>query len=141
MTSKEINILLVEDDDVAAEAVMRSLKKHGVPASLTWAQDGQEALEVLRGQQPGRSVPRPRLVLLDLNMPRMNGLEFLDALRADEELSNTVVFVLTTSDGDRDRSAAYQRHVAGYIVKTAVGNQFSLLCQLLNDYAACVTLS
>jgi CheY-like chemotaxis protein len=96
------------------------------------------ALAALRGEDPQRRVPRPRLILLDLNMPRMNGHEFLQALRADETLTDDVVFVLTTSDADTDRARAYHQHVAGYMVKAAVGPQFSRLAQLLIDYQASV---
>jgi CheY-like chemotaxis protein len=88
------------------------------------------------GYPPQRRVPRPRVILLDLNMPRMNGFEFLQALRADEALTDDIVFVLTTSDADTDRSRAYRQHVAGYMVKAEVGPQFSRLAQLLMDYQA-----
>lgn len=131
-------ILLVEDDDVAAESVVRGLQRMGAPFPVVWAEDGAVALAALRGQDPQRRVPRPRLILLDLNMPRMNGHEFLQALRADETLTDDVVFVLTTSDADTDRARAYHQHVAGYMVKAAVGPQFSRLAQLLIDYQASV---
>jgi len=81
--SLPLNVLLVEDDDVAAESVMRSMQRAGLPCPVTWVEDGQAALEVLREQDAQRKAPRPRLILLDLNMPRMNGLEFLEAVRAD----------------------------------------------------------
>lgn len=80
------------------------------------------------------------LVLLDLNMPRMNGLEFMAELRADEELHSTVVFILTTSSRDLDRSQAYRENAAGYIVKSAVGPQFSKLTSLLATYGDTVRL-
>lgn len=140
MTTNRLNVLLVEDDDVSAEAVERSLKKHGVDSNLVWAEDGQEALDILRGQHPTKKISRPRLILLDLNMPRMNGFEFLDALRGDKELSSSIVFVLTTSDSDADRSSAYHRHIAGYMVKSTVGPQFAQLCRLLNEYVSSVRM-
>jgi CheY-like chemotaxis protein len=129
-------ILLVEDDDVAAESVVRGLQRVGAPFPVVWAEDGAVALAALRGEDPKRRVPRPRVILLDLNMPRMNGFEFLQALRADEALTDDIVFVLTTSDADTDRSRAYRQHVAGYMVKAEVGPQFSRLAQLLMDYQA-----
>jgi CheY-like chemotaxis protein len=131
-------ILLVEDDDVAAESVVRSLNRLGAPFPVVWAEDGAVALAALRGEDPQRRVPRPRVILLDLNMPRMNGFEFLEQLRADARLSDDIVFVLTTSDVDSDRSRAYQQHVAGYMVKAAVGPQFSRLARLLDSYQAAV---
>lgn len=135
-----LTILLAEDDDVAAESVTRSLRKAGLPFPLVWAEDGAQALAALRGDDPARQVPRPRVVLLDLNMPRMNGFEFLQALRADPVLSDDVVFVLTTSDDDNDRMRAYHDHIAGYMVKAAVGPQFSRLAQLLGLYQHAIRL-
>jgi len=135
-----LTILLVEDDDVAAEAVMRSLNKTGVQSSVVWAEDGLAALAILRGQDAKRHVQRPLVVLLDLNMPRMNGFEFLQQLRADPDLRDEVVFVLTTSDADSDRTRAYHEQIAGYMVKASVGPQFSKLAQLLLSYASAVKL-
>ena len=135
-----LSILLVEDDDVAAEAVMRSLVRLQVPFPLVCAEDGQAALAILRGQDPARRVQRPLVILLDLNMPRMNGFEFLQELRADPVLREEIVFVLTTSDADADRLKAYQEQIAGYMVKSAVGPQFAKLAQLLLSYEAAVTL-
>ncbi|MEO8154021.1 MAG: response regulator [Rhizobacter sp.] len=135
-----LNILLVEDDDVAAESVMRGLIRSGVNAPVVWAQDGEIALQVLRSADPERHAPRPRVVLLDLNMPRMNGFEFLQHARADPVLRDEVVFVLTTSDTDADRTRAYHENVAGYMVKAAVGPQFAKLAQLLQSYRLAVRL-
>ena len=135
-----LNIVLVEDDDVAAESVMRGLKRSGVSAPVVWAQDGEMALRVLRGADPERRAARPRVVLLDLNMPRMNGFEFLQHARADPALRDEVVFVLTTSDTDADRMRAYHENVAGYMVKAAVGPQFAKLAQLLQSYGLAVRL-
>lgn len=139
MTEPELHILLVEDDDVAAEAVMRSLNSLINNFSVTIAEDGLVALQILRGRHLSRRIGHPRLVLLDLNMPRMNGFEFLDELRADEELKSTIVFVLTTSSEDRDRMRAYQSSIAGYMVKRAVGAQFLLLRNLLEQYRSVIS--
>jgi CheY-like chemotaxis protein len=135
-----LTILLVEDDDVAAEAVVRSLAKSGLLFPVVWAEDGAQALATLRGSDPTRKVPRPRVTLLDLNMPRMNGFEFLQSLRADPDLRDDVVFVLTTSDAETDRTRAYHENIAGYMVKAAVGPQFSRLAQLLASYDQAVRL-
>lgn len=139
-TSATLTVLLVEDDDVAAESVVRSLNRASAPYPVVWAEDGVMALAALRGEDPQRRVPRPRVILLDLNMPRMNGFEFLQALRTDPLLADDVVFVLTTSDADSDRTRAYHAHIAGYMVKAAVGPQFSKLAQLLTDYHQAVRL-
>ncbi len=135
-----LTILLAEDDDVAAEAVVRSLHKAGLHFPVVWAEDGEQALRALRGEDPARRVPRPRVVLLDLNMPRMNGFEFLQALRADADLRSDVVFVLTTSDTDADRVRAFHGQIAGYMVKSAVGPQFARLVQLLGLYQHAIRL-
>lgn len=133
-----LTLLLVEDDDVAAESVVRSLNRIACPFPVVWAEDGGMALGALRGQDPLRPVPRPRVVLLDLNMPRVDGFEFLAQLRIDPDLQSEVVFVLTTSDSDTDRTRAYHSQIAGYMVKSAVGPQFSRLASLLVSYEAAV---
>jgi len=135
-----LTVLLVEDDDVAAESVVRSLNRVGCSFLVVWAEDGAVALDILRGNDPQRRVPRPRVVLLDLNMPRMDGFEFLKHLRADAQLRDDVVFVLSTSDADTDRTRAYHENIAGYMVKAAVGPQFSRLANLLVGYQSAINL-
>jgi CheY-like chemotaxis protein len=134
------NILIVDDDDVATESVVRGLRKHKVDCSITPAEDGRVALDILLNRHPDRSVERPLVILLDLNMPRMDGFEFLDALREHPSLNDLVVFILTTSDRESDMTRAYHRHVAGYMVKSAVGPQFSRLARLLDEYGSAVRL-
>jgi len=140
MTERLPQILLVEDDDVAAESIVRSLHKHEVRFPVVHAEDGQVALDILRHRHPERRLGRPFLILLDLNMPRMNGFEFLHELRADAGLRDSVAFVLTTSDTESDRAGAYRENVAGYMVKSAVGPQFRQLARLLIEYGAAVRL-
>ncbi len=136
----ELHILLVDDDDVSSESVIRSLRKHSLNFPIIVAEDGSEALAILRNTHPQEKIKKPYLILLDLNMPRMNGFEFLTEIRADEKLRESVVFVLTTSDADADRSKAYHNHIAGYMVKSAVGPQFSKLASLLDNYRAAIKL-
>lgn len=131
-------ILLVEDDDVAAESVERSLRKWGIDTPIVHATNGAVALEMLRDKALIRR--RPLITLLDLNMPRMNGFEFLREVRSDPALSSLVVFVLTTSDAGMDRARAYEQHIAGYMVKSATGPQFSYLANLLREYTKSVIL-
>ncbi len=140
MTNGMLSILLIEDDDVAAESLQRNLRKQGVDFPVVWAEDGIIALEILRGEHPSKQLTPPSLILLDLNLPRMNGLEFIGELRADRDLSRNVVFVLTTSDAACDRHRAYQGHVAGYMVKSAVGPQFAKLARLIAAYGNSVVL-
>ncbi len=137
MTDSPLSVLVVEDDDVAAEAVTRAIVKLHTGCRIVVAQDGLDALDVLRGNGD-RQIDKPFVILLDLNMPRMNGFEFLAALRADKDLRDSIVFVLTTSDAESDRSRTYHENIAGYMVKSAVGPQFSKLTRLLVDYSAAV---
>jgi len=126
-----LNILLVEDDEVDVMNVRRAFKKNNIGNPLWVAGNGLEALELLRGPE----IPRDRrLVLLDLNMPRMNGIEFLRELRADPELALTPVVVLTTSDDERDRVNAYNLNVAGYILKPVTFVSFVEAMATLNKY-------
>ncbi len=133
---KEVSILLVEDDDVDAMGIERAFRKMRIANPLHRAKDGLEGLQMLREQ----AVTRPYIILLDLNMPRMNGLEMLAEIRKDESLTDAVVFVLTTSRADKDRAAAYREHIADYIVKSSVDSDFTELLQLLNHYWRLVEL-
>jgi CheY-like chemotaxis protein len=134
MIGDPISLLLVEDDDIDAEAIYRAFKKNKIANPLTRVSDGIEALALLRGEDPNRVLSQPYIILLDINMPRMNGHEFLMALRKDKDLHNCVVFVLTTSDSDHDIDQAYSQNVAGYIVKSRVGSDFANLTGLIDHY-------
>lgn len=109
-----MRVLLIEDDDIDAEAVRRAFARCGEACDLRRAVDGRGALEELRRR------PRPHFVLLDLNLPMLDGFGFLDAVRADAELAGVVVFVLTTSGREEDIAAAFARQAAGYFVKGKV---------------------
>jgi CheY-like chemotaxis protein len=136
MRDETVRVLLIEDNDVDVECVRRAFDKHGLKNPLVVARDGQAGLDALRDG----SVRRPFLVLLDLNLPRMNGLEFLSALRRDPELTSSVVFVLTTSRRDEDKTAAYRDHIAGYMAKSEVGEGSENLVNLLISYLHVVEL-
>ena len=133
-------VLLVDDDEVSCEGVIRSLRKNNIRCRVVTAEDGLEALQILQGEHPSKAIHDPFLVLLDLNMPRMDGFEFLEAVRGAPPLKETVVFVLTTSGRDTDRSRAYSENVAGYMIKSHVGPQFSLLASFLDKYGEAVQL-
>jgi len=124
MSKLDVHILLVEDDEVDRIRVSRALKKKALDNQLHIATDGIEALEMLRGENGRERLPRPYLVLLDLNMPRMSGLEFLEAVRADPGLRSSIIFVVTTSNDERDKLAAYQSQISGYILKSNLGEEF-----------------
>jgi len=134
VNNSPINILLVDDDDGDAKAVQRSFQKAKIANPLTRAVDGMEALEMLKGTNGKTKLPSPYVMLVDLNMPRMNGIQFIQALRADKALHRSVVFVLTTSKRDEDKLAAYDLNVAGYIVKETAGMDFMNLVNLMECY-------
>ncbi|NIJ55297.1 response regulator [Dyadobacter arcticus] len=124
-----MTILLVEDDEVDVMNVKRAFKKNNISNPLIVASNGIEALAVLRSE-----VPRPRIVLLDLNMPRMGGIEFLKEIRQDAELSSLSVFVMTTSNEDSDKIDAFNLNVAGYILKPLSMDRFIAAVSTLNSY-------
>lgn len=133
-----MNILLVEDDEVDVMNVQRAFKRNNITNPLYIANNGLEALAMLRGESqvlPKLPADR-RLILLDLNMPRMGGLEFLQEIRADDKLRSTPVVVLTTSNQDLDRIEAYNLNVAGYILKPVTFSNFAELMATLNKYWA-----
>jgi CheY-like chemotaxis protein len=133
-----IHILLVEDDDVDAELVIRAFRRERIENPFTIVHDGLEALDVLRGTGGCRRIHQPYIILLDINMPRMNGIEFLQALRKDSHLKQSIVFVLSTSNGDEDRLAAYERQVAGYLLKANAGDDFRHVIRLIDIYRCIV---
>jgi CheY-like chemotaxis protein len=130
------SILLVEDDDIDAMSVTRAFGKMKIANSIVRAKDGVEALEILRGGD----VKHPYLILLDLNMPRMGGLELLNIIRNDPQLETSVIFVLTTSKDDEDKLSAYKQHIAGYIVKEKLDEGFEGLVKMLDHYWRLVEL-
>lgn len=134
MRDKSMSILLVEDDEVDIMNVRRAFKKINLTNPLYIARDGVEALALLRGQSGADGMGRPGIVLLDINMPRMNGIEFLRAIRQDPEYKILTVIVLTTSDEECDVIAAYQLNVAGYIIKPVSFEQFVEAMAALDHY-------
>jgi len=131
MSDRVLNILLVEDDEVDVMNVRRAFERNNVSNPLYVAGNGLEALEMLRD---GTVPTERRLILLDLNMPKMNGIEFLQALRADPELASAPVVVLTTSNDDQDKIDAYNLNVAGYLLKPVTFSSFCERMTTLNKY-------
>lgn len=121
-------ILLIDDDQVDIENVRRAFQKYSIKNPLIIANDGIEALQKLQER------PLPAIVLLDINMPKMNGIEFLKCIREDEKLKSLLVFVLTSSDEHRDKIATYKFNVAGYIVKPLQFSEFLTVIESLNSY-------
>ena len=134
MKDKTLNFLLVEDDDVDVMNVQRAFKKNNIVNPLYVAQNGIDALEMLRGEAGREKIPKPKIILLDINMPKMNGIEFLEVIRADPELKSILVIVLTTSNEERDKVAAYSLNVAGYILKPVKLEDFVQAMATLDMY-------
>lgn len=135
-----LNILLVEDDDGDAKAVRRALDKAKIANPVVRAIDGLDALDILRGQNGKEKLAQPYMLLVDINMPRMDGLTLIRELRKDPDLNKTVAFILTTSKREQDKDAAYALNVAGYIVKETLGEDFEVLSNLLGYYHLIVDL-
>lgn len=136
-TAKPLHILLVEDDQIDQMNVKRAFERNKIMNPLYIAENGLEALEMLRD---GRVPDERRLILLDLNMPKMNGIEFLKTLREDEKLAHTPVVVLTTSNDENDKVGAYNLNVAGYLLKPVTFTNFVELTAALNKYWTLVEL-
>lgn len=132
MIKKEsvVTLFLIEDDDVDAMSIERAFAKGRIANPLVRAHDGLQALQMLRDGE----VKKPFLILLDLQMPRMNGLEFLAAIRDDNMFRDSVIFVLTTSKSEQDMAAAYDNQIAGYFLKEESGESFLGVVELLNGY-------
>ncbi|WP_034257018.1 response regulator [Adhaeribacter aquaticus] len=130
MIQKVLNVLLVEDDEVDIMNVQRAFKKNNITNPLFIARNGLEALEML---QNGK-VPMPQIIILDINMPKMNGIEFLKELRNDANLKHISVFVMTTSNEDSDKINAYNLNIAGYILKPLSFEKFITSVATLNSY-------
>ncbi len=129
------NILLVEDDRVDVMNVQRSFRQANITNPLYIANNGVDALAILKGNHEEVNMPEVRrLVLLDLNMPKMGGLELLQNIRKDPALRSTPVIVLTTSNQEKDRMEAYNLNVAGYLLKPVTFGSFFELITTLNRY-------
>ena len=132
--NKDVTFLLVEDDAVDVLAVERSFKDLKIRNELVVARDGKETLEILRGTHESKKVAPSFMSFLDLNLPRMRGIEFLEEVRNDPQLHSSLVFVLTTSNDERDRREAYKHNIAGYVVKAAEASSLSEEISMVDHY-------
>ena len=135
--NKIINILLVEDDQLDAMDIKRSLDKLTILYKMIVAHNGEEALQVLNGEHENHFEQLPDVVLIDINMPRMNGLELLSIIRSTEAWKDLKCFIITTSDERIDKTKAQELGVSGYIVKPFKANSssldsFNLMIDLMN---------
>lgn len=129
-----VEILLLEDEPSDAYLVKMALKEGKVLANLHHVVDGREGLDFLNRTEKYLDAPRPDLIFLDLNMPRMNGSEFLTAIKADQRFNGIPVVVLTTSDFEKDVICSYQLGAAGYITKPMDMPQFIKAIQQIGEY-------
>jgi CheY-like chemotaxis protein len=127
MSKRELKVLHVDDDAVDIVNMQRIFRKLSVPHQLKQASNGKVALEFIRKE------PRfiPDVILLDLNMPVMDGLEFLQELRTDSSLDGILIYILSTSDYPHDISQAYAHHVAGYLIKPLSPSKFNAIVESL----------
>ena len=131
---KPIKILLVEDNEPDAVLTQEAFKEAKISNSLYVAEDGVEALEFLRKQGKFANVPRPDLVLLDLNLPRKDGRAVLEEIKADPSLSSIPVVILTTSSDERDIIRAYTSHANCYIIKPVDFLQFMNIIKSIEGF-------
>ncbi|MEA3275015.1 MAG: response regulator [Pseudomonadota bacterium] len=131
------SILLVEDDRVDVMTVQRALSKHKIGNPLYVARTATDALSMLRGEGVDKIDPPPALILLDLNLPRMSGIDFLGELRKDPALRDLSVIVLTSSNEPNDRAAAFRYEVEDYVVKPHSFDEFArAIKKVINDALA-----
>ncbi|MBF0526938.1 MAG: response regulator [Deltaproteobacteria bacterium] len=137
MKGEPVIVLLVEDDMAHAEIVRRNFEDFPVANRLVRVPDGQAALDYLYRRaefsRPDQS-PRPGVVLLDLRLPKVDGLEVLKTIKADPDLSRIPVVILTTSAAEADKAKAYESHANSYLVKPVDFKQFVSLMETLGDY-------
>ncbi|MDG2279424.1 MAG: response regulator [Flavicella sp.] len=112
MEEKKLKILLIEDDAIEVMKLNRTISSKGLDHTIVEANNGEEALEILRKKDA-----LPDIILLDLNMPKMNGIEFLSILKADDVLKYLPTVVLSTSSNDKDVMECYRIGIAGYVIK------------------------
>jgi CheY-like chemotaxis protein len=124
-TTQQVSIL---DDEIDVKALLKAFKKLRIANPVTIAKDGLEGWEALK------TMPRPFLVIMDINMPRMSGLELLRKMRGDKQFHDTIVFILTTSTDEKDKFEAYDLNVAGYMLKSDMGTSFIRAIEMVEKY-------
>ncbi len=130
--SNDVNFLLVDDDDVDIIGIKRAFKKRNINNTVFRAKDGIEALDILEGSST--KIHKPYMIILDINMPRMNGIEFMKQLRNNPKHKDAIVFVLTTSQYDEDKVNAYSFNIAGYITKSSFGENTDKFLDIIESY-------
>ncbi len=137
---RPVEFMIVDDDEVSVMAIKRSMGQLNLINPVIVAKDGLEALKILEDAIGTDGELPPFIITLDLSMPKMDGLEFLEIVRKNEAFKKLVIFVLTTSDAPDDVAKAYEKNIAGYIVKENPTASFQKALSMLNDYAQLVVL-
>jgi len=131
---KSVNVLLVEDDDYNIELTLEALKDSKLPIAVHVVCDGLSAMAFLHRERQYAEMPRPNLILLDLNLPMMDGKEVLNAVRKDASLTDIPIIILTTSRDEEDIAYAYKRHANCYITKPSDFIQYSEIIKKIEDF-------
>ncbi|PWY55744.1 two-component system response regulator [Legionella qingyii] len=132
---KSINFMLVDDDEIDIKDMQRTFKKNNIDNPLHVATNGIDALNKLLGVNGEKKLkPTPKIIILDINMPKMNGIEFMKNLRTHKKLKSLLVFILTTSNSEQDKIDAYNLNAAGYIVKPFQISDFMEVISSLHRY-------
>ena len=139
--TEQISILLVDDNEIDVMAFQRGMTKHRMLNPLTIVSNGREALETLRGTGGREAISRPCVIFLDMNMPVMNGQEFLDEVAKDETLGDCTIFVLTTSEFDESKLAQREQIVSGYLIKSNLQDACLSLLESPRSYWRIVEMS
>jgi CheY-like chemotaxis protein len=133
MEVSPVKILLIDDDIIDRTAIHRAFHQANLNYAIIEAVDGEAALAMLQGKGD-ICIEKPFLILLDLKMPKMDGIEFLTELRKDENFNDTIVFVLSTSNSEKDKKSAYEKNIAGYLVKNIVDTRLLNTIMMLHHF-------
>jgi len=131
---KDVHFLVIDDDEVDRQAIKRAFEKNKIANHIIDAENGLEAIKYLKSKNKEYFIINPVIILLDLNMPKMNGIEFLSELRNDPNLKRIIVFVMTTSDDEKDKMEAYNLNIAGYIIKGKLGESIINSISMIDAY-------
>lgn len=130
-----INFMLVDDDEIDIKDIQRTFKKNKINNPVHIATNGVDALNKLLGLNGEKKIkPTPKIIILDINMPKMNGIEFMKNIRTNKKLKSLLVFILTTSNSEKDKIDAYNLNAAGYIVKPFQVSEFMEMISSLHHY-------
>ncbi len=134
VNTEKMKVLVVEDNPDDVTIIKRAMRKSDIKCELSFAYDGAEALQFLYHEGKFEDAPRPDLILLDLNLPKIGGLEVLAKIKQDNKLRRIPVIVLTISDREEDMARAYDSGAASYMTKPVDSKDFERLIQTVQDY-------